>query len=229
LGQDFAMLFGSKKLEIPSPEESLPGRVEKMPVRGQHAVLKTSTVAPYGRVDGDGAADDEGHLEELIVGMGCFWGVERMFWGAPGVRTTAVGYSAGSTPNPTYEEVCGGGTGHNEVVLIVFDTRETSLEKMLAIFWEGHDPTQGMRQGNDRGTQYRSGIYVFNDEQLAAAKATRNRYQGALNQAGRGEITSEILPAAEFYYAEDYHQQYLAKNPQGYYGVGGIGVALPES
>ncbi len=160
--------------------------------------------------------------------MGCFWGAERKFWEAPGIHTTAVGYAAGLTPNPTYEEVCTGMTGHNEVVLAVFDPAETSYEEMLRIFWESHDPTQGMRQGNDRGTQYRSGIYVFSDDQRRAAEAARDAYQERLTAAGHGEITTEILDAPELYYAETYHQQYLAKNPGGYCGLGGTGVACPS-
>jgi len=217
------MLFRQDALEIPRPEEALPGRQETMPVRGVHAVLGTSTLPPYERVPGE-RETDPGQLEELIVGMGCFWGVERKYWQVPGVRTTAVGYAAGFTPNPTYEEVCTGLTGHNEVVLVVFDSEETSLEAMLTLFFEGHDPTQGMRQGNDSGTQYRSGIYATGDAQLAAAKSSRDRYQAALSRAGYAEITSEIQSAAEFYYAEDYHQQYLDKNPNGYCGLDGTGV-----
>ena len=216
-------------LEIPSAEDALPGREAKMHVGGIHAVLGTSTVAPFARADGISDAD-AGHLEELIVGMGCFWGVERKFWQIPGVRSTAVGYSAGITPNPSYEEVCTGRTGHNEVVLVVFDTRKVGIEDLLTLFWEGHDPTQGMRQGNDSGTQYRSGIYLTSDAHMEAAKASRDRYQIALKSAGfGGEITTEILRADDFYYAEDYHQQYLAKNPNGYCGIGGVGVSLPTS
>jgi peptide-methionine (S)-S-oxide reductase len=165
-------------------------------------------------------------LEKIVVGLGCFWGAERRFWKQPGIFTTAVGYAAGITPNPTYEEVCSGLTGHNEVVLVVFDPAKTSLEKLLQVFWESHNPTQGMRQGNDRGTQYRSGIYTFSAEQQALAEKTREQYQEALIKAGHNEITTEVLPAGEFYYAEDYHQQYLAKNPNGYCGLGGTGVCL---
>jgi peptide-methionine (S)-S-oxide reductase len=165
--------------------------------------------------------------ERAIFGMGCFWGAERLFWKLPGVYTTAVGYSGGMTPNPTYEEVCSARTGHNEVVLVVFRPAEVSYEEILRTFWEGHDPTQGMRQGNDVGTQYRSGIYATSDAQLQAAQASKDNYEQALGSAGRGEITTEIVPAGDFYYAEDYHQQYLAKNPNGYCGLGGTGVSCP--
>jgi len=169
------------------------------------------------------------HLQQAVFGMGCFWGVERKFWQLPGVFTTAAGYAAGLTPNPTYHEVCSGRTGHNEVVLVVFDPAKVSYEQLLRLFWEGHDPTQGMRQGNDMGTQYRSGIYTFGDEQAALAVASRDAFQSALHRAGYGPITTEILPAPTFYYAEDYHQQYLAKNPGGYCGLGGTGVSCPAS
>ena len=165
--------------------------------------------------------------EKAVFGMGCFWGAERKFWETPGVATTAVGYAGGTTPDPTYQEVCGGRTGHAEVVLVVFDPRVTSYEAMLKIFWESHDPTQGMRQGNDLGTQYRSAIYWYGDEQGRLAEASRGAYQQALRSAARGTITTEILPAPEFYYAEEYHQQYLAKNPRGYCGIGGTGVSCP--
>ncbi|MGI9228895.1 MAG: peptide-methionine (S)-S-oxide reductase MsrA [Gammaproteobacteria bacterium] len=168
-------------------------------------------------------------LEQIVFGMGCFWGAEREFWQQPGVFTTAVGYAAGSTPNPTYEQVCSGRTGHSEVVLVVFDPTAISLQQLLTVFWEGHDPTQGMRQGNDRGTQYRSGIYVYSAAQKTAALAGRDQYQQVLGQAGYGDITTEILQAPTFHYAEDYHQQYLAKNPQGYCGLGGTGVSCPAS
>ena len=188
-----------------------------MPVRGTHAVNGNPTVPPF-----DG-------MEQLVVGMGCFWGAERKFWEAPGVFSTAVGYAAGLTPNPSYEEVCSGLTGHNEVVLVVFDPSKTNLEKMLALFWEVHDPTQGMRQGNDAGTQYRSGIYVANDEQRTLAEYSRDVFQKVLSEAGGPAITTEILDATEFYYAEDYHQQYLAKNPNGYCGLGGTGLCYPAS
>jgi peptide-methionine (S)-S-oxide reductase len=166
-------------------------------------------------------------MKTALFGMGCFWGAERKFWEAPGVYTTAVGYAGGDTPNPTYREVCTGSTGHNEVVLVVYDPRATSYEALLKLFWESHDPTQGMRQGNDVGTQYRSGVYYYDDEQRAVAETSRHAYQELLTGAGYGEITTEILPAPEFYYAEDYHQQYLAKNPGGYCGLGGTGVSCP--
>ena len=166
-------------------------------------------------------------LEHAVFGMGCFWGAERKFWEAPGVYSTAVGYAGGYTPNPTYREVCSGMTGHTEAVLVVFDPKVTSYDAMLKIFWESHDPTQGMRQGNDVGTQYRSGIYYFDDKQRAAAERTRDEYQRGLAKAGYGAITTEILPAPEFYFAEDYHQQYLSKNPDGYCGLGGTGVSCP--
>ena len=186
-----------------------------MPVQGVHAVNGHPTVPPF-----DG-------MEQLIVGMGCFWGAERKFWEAPGVYSTAVGYAAGLTPNPTYEEVCSGLTGHNEVVLVVFDPAATNVEAMLALFWESHDPTQGMRQGNDAGTQYRSGIYAKSAEHRAAAERSREVFQKVVIEAGGPEITTEILDAPEFYYAEDYHQQYLAKNPNGYCGLGGTGLCYP--
>ncbi len=197
-------------------ERALPGRETEMTVPDRHEVLGTPLRPPF----------PEG-FESVVVGMGCFWGAERMFWQLPGVYTTAVGYAGGFTPNPTYEEVCSGSTGHTEAVLVVFDPAKIALDEILRTFWEGHDPTQGMRQGNDLGTQYRSGIYTTSDEQLAAAEASRDRYQEALTAAGRGEITTEILPAPDFYYAEDYHQQYLAKNPRGYCGLGGTGVTCP--
>ena len=167
------------------------------------------------------------HLAHALFGLGCFWGAERMFWELPGVYTTAVGYAAGFTPNPTYEEVCSGRTGHAEVVLVIYDPGQVSYETLLKVFWEGHDPTQGMRQGNDVGTQYRSGIYFFDEAQRAAAEASKAAYEAALREMGYGPVTSELLPAPEFYYAEDYHQQYLAKNPGGYCGLGGTGVACP--
>jgi peptide-methionine (S)-S-oxide reductase len=210
------MLFGQKKTTIPSPEDALPGRADAMSISGKHHVHGTSIVPPF-----DG-------FETAIFGFGCFWGVERMYWEAPGVHATAVGYAAGSTPNPSYEEVCSGGTGHNEVVLVVFDPGRTDYLAMLRIFWEGHDPTQGMRQGNDAGTQYRSGIYFAADDQRKLAEDTRDAFQLRLRSAGRSEITTEIQPAATFYYAEEYHQQYLAKVPNGYCGLGGTGVTLPE-
>jgi peptide-methionine (S)-S-oxide reductase len=205
-----------KKTSMPTPEEALPGRDTPIPVPERHFVLGTPLQPPF--------PDD---TERALFGEGCFWGVERGYWEAPGVYTTAVGYAGGHTPNPTYEEVCSGRTGHNEVVLVVFRPAEISYEQLLQRFWEGHDPTQGMRQGNDVGTQYRSGIYVYDDAQRAAAEASRERYQAKLSEAGYGEVTTEVVAAPEFYYAEDYHQQYLAKNPNGYCGVGGTGVSCP--
>ncbi|EHC18601.1 Peptide methionine sulfoxide reductase msrA [Fischerella thermalis JSC-11] len=211
------VLFGfGKKLTLPSPEEALPGRAESMPVTNRHYVLGNPILPPF----------PEG-MEMAIFGMGCFWGAERKFWELSGVYTTAVGYAAGITPNPTYREVCTGMTGHNEVVLVVYDPKVISYTGLLKVFWENHDPTQGMRQGNDVGTQYRSGIYVYSEEQKKLAEASRDTYQEALNKAGYGKITTEILNAPEFYYAEDYHQQYLAKNPGGYCGLGGTNVACP--
>jgi peptide-methionine (S)-S-oxide reductase len=205
------------KTAMPEPADALPGRdTRPYPVPETHFVLGTPLEPPF----------PEG-VETAIFGMGCFWGAERDFWQAPGVYTTAAGYAAGLTPNPTYEEVCSGKTGHNEVVLVAFRPSEISFDELLRIFWEGHDPTQGMRQGNDMGTQYRSGIYVTSDAQRQAAEASRKRYQERLNEAGYGEITTEILDAPEFFYAEDYHQQYLAKNPNGYCGIGGTGVSCP--
>jgi peptide-methionine (S)-S-oxide reductase len=207
-------MFG-RKAEKVTPESALPGRESRMPVATRHFVLGTAMKPPFPG------------METAIFGMGCFWGAEKKFWEAEGVHTTAVGYAAGYTPNPTYEEVCSGLTGHNEAVLVVFDPGRTSYEEMLRIFWESHDPTQGMRQGNDVGTQYRSGIYVSDDRQRRAAEASRDAYQSRLSEAGLGEITTEILDAPELYYAEDYHQQYLAKNPGGYCGLGGTGVSCP--
>ncbi|MDQ3851164.1 MAG: peptide-methionine (S)-S-oxide reductase MsrA [Actinomycetota bacterium] len=205
------------KTAMPVRDEALPGRDAPMPVPERHFVLGTPLRPPF----------PEG-TERALFGMGCFWGAERLFWETqPGVFTTAVGYAGGYTPNPTYEEVCSARTGHNEVVLVVFRPEERSYEELLKVFWEGHDPTQGMRQGNDVGTQYRSGIYTFSDAQQAAALASRERYQKALSAARRGDITTEVLPAPEFYYAEDYHQQYLAKVPNGYCGLGGTGVSCP--
>jgi len=205
-----------KSIELPSPDEALPGRDTPIPVPDRHAVLGTPLVPPF----------PEGY-ERIVVGMGCFWGAERTYWQAPGVYTTAVGYAGGITPNPTYQEVCTGRTGHTEVVLAVFDPARTGLDEMLRIFWEGHDPTQGMRQGNDVGTQYRSAIYFENGGQREAALASRDMFQGELEKAGYGSITTEIAEAGPFYYAEDYHQQYLAKNPNGYCGIGGTGVSCP--
>jgi peptide-methionine (S)-S-oxide reductase len=210
------MFLFTKKAEMVTPEDALPGREIPLQVPERHEVLGTPLQPPF--PDG---------MEQLVVGMGCFWGAERVFWQADGVYTTAVGYAGGYTPNPTYEEVCSGRTGHAEVVLVVFDPDQISYEQLLKVFWEGHNPTQGMRQGNDRGTQYRSAIYTGSDEQLAAAKTSRDLYQDVLTAAGYGEITTEILPAPTFYYAEDYHQQYLAKNPGGYCGLGGTGLSCP--
>jgi len=206
-----------KKHALPTADDALPGRSEAMPVPGAHFVNGNPLQGPFPEA-----------LHKIVFGMGCFWGVERMFWQLPGVYTTAAGYSAGQTPNPSYREVCSGRTGHNEVVLVVYDPGEVSFETLLKVFWEGHNPTQGMRQGNDLGTQYRSGIYTFSDEQLDLANTSRNVFQQALRQSGHGEISTEILSAGEFYYAEDYHQQYLAKNPGGYCGLGGTGVSCPE-
>jgi len=210
------MFFSSKKLRMPRPDEALPGRAAGMRVGERHFVNGNRIVEPFP----DGTA-------RAMFGMGCFWGAERKFWQAPGVYATAVGYAGGLTPNPTYEEVCSGLTGHNEVVLVVYDPEQISYERLLAIFWESHDPTQGMRQGNDAGTQYRSGIYAFDAAQRQAAEASKAMYAGRLAAAGHGPITTEILPAPEFYYAEDYHQQYLGKNPGGYCGLGGTGVSCP--
>ena len=210
-------MFGlSKKSEMVAAEAALPGRDMMMPVPEKHFVLGTPLVAPW----------PAGH-EALIVGMGCFWGAERKFWQADGVYSTQVGYAAGFTPNPSYEEVCSGQTGHNEVVQVVFDPAQISFDEIMQIFWENHDPTQGMRQGNDVGTQYRSGIYCLTDAQKAAAEASRDMFQDKLRAAGYGDITTEIIAAPAFYYAEDYHQQYLGKNPNGYCGMGGTGVSCP--
>jgi peptide-methionine (S)-S-oxide reductase len=208
-------LFGfGKKLTVPKPEEALPGRSEPMVISGKHYVNGNSLQPPY-----------PAEMEKAMFGMGCFWGAERKFWQLEGVFITAVGYAAGSTPNPTYQEVCTGYTGHNEVVLVVFDPKIISYESLLKVFWENHNPTQGMRQGNDTGTQYRSGIYTYSDSQKQLAQETFKQYQEALKAQGYGEITTEILDAPEFYFAEAYHQQYLAKNPNGYCGLGGTGVA----
>ena len=209
-------IFGfGKKAAMPTPQDALPGRSESMPVPDKHYVNGNPLKPPY--PDG---------LEMAMFGMGCFWGAERKFWQLDGVFSTAVGYAAGITPNPTYREVCSGRTGHNEVVRVVFDPKVISYEELLKVFWESHNPTQGMRQGNDVGTQYRSGVYVYsNQKQLA--EASKEAYQQALNKAGYGTITTEIIDAPEFYYAEDYHQQYLAKNPGGYCGLGGTNVACP--
>lgn len=203
-----------RKHAIPKPEDALPGREEAMLMEHAHTVLGNSLEPPF-----------PSNLDTALFGMGCFWGAERLFWQLDGVYTTAVGYAAGSTPNPSYQEVCSGLTGHNEVVLVVFDPEVISYERLLAAFWEGHDPTQGMRQGNDWGTQYRSGVYTYSDEQASAAQALKATYEQRLSQAGFPSITTEILDAPIFYYAEPYHQQYLDKNPQGYCGIGGTGVA----
>ncbi|ABK44795.1 peptide methionine sulfoxide reductase [Magnetococcus marinus MC-1] len=208
------MLFMKKKITMVAPQEALPGRGIPMPVEDQHWVLKTPMRGPWPG------------MQQLLVGMGCFWGAERRFWQQPGVHMTAVGYAAGYTPNPTYEEVCANKTGHNEVVLVVYDPQQTDLERLLRLFWEAHNPTQGMQQGNDVGTQYRSGIYLAHEAELALALATRDAYQQRLSGAGLGTITTEILPMPPFYYAEAYHQQYLAKNPGGYCGLGGTGVVF---
>jgi peptide-methionine (S)-S-oxide reductase len=210
------MLFTRKQSTTVDAETALPGRANEMPVPATHEVLGTPLKGPF----------PEG-VETAIFGMGCFWGAERIFWEAPGVYTTAAGYAGGLTPNPTYEEVCSGRTGHTEVVLVAFHAEQTSLQDMLKLFWEGHDPTQGMRQGNDVGTQYRSAILWHGDAQRATVESSRDAYQAVLQQAGHGEITTEIAKAGPFYYAEDYHQQYLAKNPNGYCGLGGTGVSCP--
>jgi peptide-methionine (S)-S-oxide reductase len=212
----FFGLGTGKKTEMPSPEKALPGRDAKMPVPDKHYVNGNSLTPPF----------PEG-MEMAMFGMGCFWGAERKFWQQEGVYSTSVGYAAGYTPNPTYQEVCSALTGHNEVVRVVFDPKVVSYEQLLKVFWENHNPTQGMRQGNDVGTQYRSGIYTYSDEQHRLAEASRDVYQQALNEAGYGKITTEILDAPEFYYAEAYHQQYLAKNPGGYCGLGGTNVSCP--
>ena len=210
------MFLFNKPVTMVTADEALPGRDEPIVVPDRHEVLGTPLQPPF-----------PAGFEQLIVGMGCFWGAERVFWRAPGIYTTAVGYAGGFTPNPTYREVCSGETGHAEVVLAVFDPEQTSYDAMLRLFWENHDPTQGMRQGNDAGTQYRSAIYWTTDAQRDAAEASRAMYQQELTRAGYGEITTEIAEAGPFYYAEDYHQQYLAKNPNGYCGLGGTGVACP--
>ena len=203
-----------KNLSMPRPDQAPPGRAQRMPVPERHHVNGNPLQPPF-----------PAGLEQAVFGMGCFWGAERKFWQAPGVYTTAVGYAGGATPNPTYQEVCGGYTGHTEVVLVVFDPALTSYAELLRIFWESHDPTQGMRQGNDVGTQYRSAIYTYGPEQAKIARESRESYQKALRAAGHAEITSEIREAPEFYYAEAYHQQYLSKNPHGYCGLGGTGVS----
>lgn len=212
-------LFGfGKKAELPDAASALPGRAARMNVPERHFVNGEPLSPPY----------PEG-MQQAMFGLGCFWGAERKFWVEDGVFSTAVGYAAGLTPNPTYEEVCSGQTGHNEVVLVVFDPQQCSYEKLLKVFWEAHNPTQGMRQGNDSGTQYRSGIYAFSAEQQLAAERSRDRFQPELASRGMPEITTEIIEAPEFYYAEEYHQQYLAKNPGGYCGLGGTGACLPPA
>jgi peptide-methionine (S)-S-oxide reductase len=206
----------SLKLRLPRPDDALPGRSDPISVPGEHFVNGHPLTPPFPT-----------GLEQAVFGMGCFWGAERKFWEAPGVYSTAVGYAGGYTPNPTYREVCSGMTGHTEVVLVVFDPGQTSFDAMLRIFWENHDPTQGMRQGNDAGTQYRSAVYTYSADQKRAADSTRAAFQDRLTAAGFGRITTEIADASAFYYAEDYHQQYLAKNPNGYCGIGGTGVSCP--
>jgi peptide-methionine (S)-S-oxide reductase len=210
------MMFGSRKSRMVTDEDALPGRSEAISLSESHLVKHTPLQPPF--PDG---------LETAVFGMGCFWGAERKFWQADGVYTTAVGYAGGITPNPTYQEVCSGRTGHTEAVLVVFDPTLTSYAAMLKVFWESHDPTQGMRQGNDAGTQYRSAIYATSEAQLKAAHESRDMFQERLTSAGLGEITTEIREAPAFYYAEDYHQQYLARNPNGYCGLGGTGVSCP--
>jgi peptide-methionine (S)-S-oxide reductase len=211
------MFSFSKKLEMPAPGQALPGRSQPIPTAAEHFINGHRLAGPYPQ-----------GLETAMFGLGCFWGAERKFWElGDGVYVTAVGYAAGQTPNPTYEEVCSGRTGHNEVVRVVFDPKTISYEQLLKTFWETHDPTQGMRQGNDAGTQYRSGIYVYSPAQRAAAEASRKMYEQAIKPKGYGAITTEILDAPPFYFAEDYHQQYLAKNPMGYCGLGGTGVSCP--
>jgi peptide-methionine (S)-S-oxide reductase len=210
------MLFSRHKQQLPDATEALAGRDATMPVPEKHLVLGTPLTPPF----------PEG-FEQAVFGLGCFWGAERLFWQMPGVYTTAVGYAGGFTPNPTYDETCSGRTGHAEVVLVVYDPAVTSYEQLLKVFWEAHDPTQGMRQGNDMGTQYRSTIYTYGDAQLEAAERTKTAFQAGLNRSHYGEITTEIRPAPAFYYAEPYHQQYLAKNPNGYCGLAGTGVSCP--
>jgi peptide-methionine (S)-S-oxide reductase len=210
-------MFGlGRKTEMPDPDDALPGRARPMPVPASHFVNGNPLAGPFPDA-----------MQMAMFGMGCFWGAERRFWQLEGVHSTAVGYAAGLTPNPTYEEVCTGMTGHNEVVRVVFDPRQISYAELLKAFWEGHNPTQGMRQGNDVGTQYRSGIYVFNETQLQVAKQSRDVYQHVLQQVSSAPITTEIISAPVFYFAEEYHQQYLAKNPNGYCGLGGCGVGYP--
>jgi peptide-methionine (S)-S-oxide reductase len=210
------MFLFEKMSKLVSPEEALPGRAEAMPVPARHEVLGTPLVPPFPE-----------NTESVVIGMGCFWGAEQILWQAEGVYTTAVGYAGGYTPNPTYQEACSGRTGHAEVVLVVFDPAVLPLEGVLRLFWEGHDPTQGNRQGNDVGSQYRSALYWTDEAQRAAVEASREMFQAELAKAGYGKISTELAAAGSFYYAEDYHQQYLAKNPNGYCGLGGTGVACP--
>lgn len=210
------MFFARKPLDLPTADTALPGRPQPLPTDEVHIVNGRPLKGPH----------PEG-FETAVFGMGCFWGVERVFWQLPGVWVTSAGYAGGITPNPTYEEVCSGRTGHTEVVEVVFNPAEISYEQLLKAFWENHDPTQGMRQGNDRGTQYRSAVYTLSDDQARAAEASKDAYQQALAQAGRGEITTEIRPLDDYYFAEGYHQGYLAKNPAGYCGIGGTGVTCP--
>lgn len=205
-----------RKIEIPRPEDALPGRATPMPAPAQHFVNGNRLSPPF-----------PAGMEQALFGLGCFWGAEKRFWSLPGVYSTAVGYAGGHTPNATYDEVCTGLTGHNEVVLVVYDPAQIAYEQLLKAFWEAHDPTQGMRQGNDVGTQYRSGVYTFTPTQKRAALHSGDAFQAALRAAGHGTITTEVLDAPAFYYAEDYHQQYLAKNPRGYCGLGGTGVCMP--
>ena len=210
------MIMKSRNSTLPTAEEALPGRKEPLPVAARHYVNGHPLQGPF-----------EAGLEQAVFGLGCFWGAERRFWQTDGVYSTAAGYAGGFTPNPTYEEVCSGRTGHTEVVLVVFEPAAVSYEQLLAVFWESHDPTQGMRQGNDVGTQYRSAIYPLDEAQQAAARLSLQQYQAALTRSGYGAITTEVQPLDTFYYAEDYHQQYLAKNPGGYCGIGGTGVSCP--
>ncbi len=210
------MWLDPRKLKLPSAQEALPGRAERMPVPPRHFVNGAPLAPPFPK-----------GTETALFGLGCFWGAERKFWQVPGVFSTSVGYAGGTTPNPTYQEVCTGATGHTEAVLVMFDPKLVAYEELLRVFWESHDPTQGMRQGNDVGTQYRSAIYCGSEAQLATARASRDAYQAALSAAGLGAITTEIAAAPPYYYAEEYHQQYLAKNPGGYCGIGGTGVACP--
>ena len=210
------MIGRNKKLTLPTQDEALPGRSESMPIPERHFVNGNPLQGPF-----------EDHLQQAVFALGCFWGAERLFWETPGVFSTAVGYSGGTTLNPDYREVCTGMTGHTEVVLVVFDPNVVSYDALLQIFWESHDPTQGMRQGNDTGTQYRSAIYTFDEQQQSAATESAAAFEAELKGAGYGNITTEIMPSGTFYYAEEYHQQYLAKNPSGYCGIGGTGVTCP--